>query len=77
MEKGKVFRKEGEKRRKKIGNREAAEGNFCIRETSSFFLLHIISIIIIMNLFAERDKVKKRKNPKENSAQAAPAPKVQ
>ena len=75
LEKGKVFRKEGEKRRKKIGNREAAEGNFCIRETSSFFLLHIISII--MNLFAERDKVKKRKNPKENSAQAAPAPKVQ
>ena len=26
LEKGKVFRKEGEKRRKKIGNRAAAEG---------------------------------------------------
>ena len=34
---------------------------------------------LIMNSFAERDKVKKRKNPKENSAQekTAPAPKVQ
>ena len=32
-----------------------------------------------MNSFAERDKVKKRKKPKENSAQekTAPTPKVQ
>ena len=30
MERGKVFRKEGEKRRTKIGNRKAAEGNYLV-----------------------------------------------
>ena len=38
LEKGKVFRKEGEKKRKKIGNRSAAEGNFCNSETVYFLL---------------------------------------
>ena len=31
LERGKVFRKEGEKRRTKIGNRKAAEGNYQIK----------------------------------------------
>ena len=66
LEKGKVFRKEGEKRRKKIGNRAAAEGNFFVKEYLFGFYLPIF--------FAERDKVKKRKKggEKENSAQEGP-----
>ena len=41
LEKGKVFRKEGEKRRKKIGNRAAAEGNFFVKEYLFGFYLPI------------------------------------
>ena len=65
LEKGKVFRKEGEKRRKKIGNRAAAEGNLFLKEYLFGFNTQF---------FAERDKVKKRKKGGEKGSSAQEKP---